>query len=304
MPTVDAMPPPRASAFSHLPRILLLGGTGDALAIARHLREADVYSVAGLGASPPDLPCLVREGGFGGAEGLARTLGDGEFGLVVDATHPYAARISTNAVAASGTCRIPYWRLERPPWAPTEGDRWIDVADWAQTLTALRPFRRPLWTVGREPLAHIRSAAPGQHWYVRCLPQTAARHANAVPPFPPGAAMSLLAARGPFTLASERTLIHTLGVDVIVSKNSGGDATDAKLQVAREFGLPVIMRRRPAPAWAARACESSEAHEGILDIAYSSAQHREVYHTVSLASCPIRLFHDAEAVLQALSTLT
>ena len=104
-------------------RILLLGGTGDALQIARQLGPVHVYSLAGLGKVPSDLACAVRVGGFGGAEGLARYLCDECIGLLVDATHPYAAQISANAFAASRAADVPCWALRRPAWQPSESLR-------------------------------------------------------------------------------------------------------------------------------------------------------------------------------------
>ena len=216
-------------------RILLLGGVADALWLARHLGPGDVYSLAGLGRIPEGLPCQVRVGGFGGSDGLAAYLRKEAVDLVVDATHPYAARISTNAVVAANAVGIPCWSLRRPGWERVEGDNWIDVDDWEGVISALEPFKRPLFTVGREPLAHLDAIPLHQHWTIRLLdPQPEAPRAR------------FIATRGPFHIEDERTLFETERFDVIVSKNSGGDATAAKLVVARERKLPVIMVRRPS----------------------------------------------------------
>ncbi|HZZ02947.1 cobalt-precorrin-6A reductase [Paraburkholderia sp.] len=215
-------------------RILLLGGTGDALRIARQLGPRHVYSLAGLGKVPDDLSCGVRVGGFGGSEGMARYIEDERIGLVIDATHPYAAQISANAAKASGAAHVPCWALRRAGWQPQAGDDWRTVDDWAELTAALASFKRPLFTLGREPLVHLDEIPPQQFWTVRCLD---AHETN------PRA--RILATRGPFTLEGERTLFSTEAFDVVVSKNSGGSATEAKLEVARERGLPVIMLRRP-----------------------------------------------------------
>ncbi|MFM0731236.1 cobalt-precorrin-6A reductase [Paraburkholderia sediminicola] len=215
-------------------RILLLGGTGDALRIARQLGPEHVYSLAGLGKVPDDLPCRVRVGGFGGREGMARYIEDERIGLVIDATHPYAAQISANAAKASGAARIPCWALRREEWQPQAGDDWRMVDDWAELAAALAAFKRPLFTLGREPLAHLDEIPPQQFWTVRCLDANES-----------GPRARILAARGPFTLEGERTLFNAEAFDVVVSKNSGGSATEAKLEVARERDLPVIMLRRP-----------------------------------------------------------
>ncbi|VBF01338.1 cobalt-precorrin-6x reductase [Burkholderia pseudomallei] len=216
-------------------RVLLLGGTGDALRTARALAPHDVYSLAGLGRVPDDLACGVRVGGFGGADGLARYLREHAVALVVDATHPFAARISANAAAACRAAGVPYWALRRAPWRPRPGDDWRGVADWAGVLAAIAPFARPLFPLGREPLAHLDEIAPHQHWLVRCLDA----HAG-------NARAHVLAARGPFSLEGERALFAAAAIDVVVSKNSGGAATEAKLDVARERRVPVVMVERPA----------------------------------------------------------
>lgn len=217
------------------PRILLLGGTGDALRIARGLSAGHVYSLAGLGRVPEGLQCEVRVGGFGGSAGLARYVDEQRIGLLVDATHPYAAQISANAAAASRAARVPYWALRRAPWQPGLGDDWHIVGDWAELVAALASFARPLLTLGREPLAHLDEIPAHQYWTIRCLE-----------PHPGNARARVVDARGPFTLDGERAFFATTGADVLASKNSGGKATEPKLEVARELGLPVVMLRRPA----------------------------------------------------------
>ncbi|MBH4178243.1 precorrin-6A/cobalt-precorrin-6A reductase, partial [Pseudomonas aeruginosa] len=150
-------------------RLLLLGGIGEALALARRLGPAHLYSLAGLGKVPGDLACRVRVGGYGGAEGLAAFIDEQGFDLLVDATHPYAARISQNAVRAARLAGVPCWALRRPGWQAGPGDDWREVADWRELIAALAPFRRPLFTLGREPLEYLGQVPPHQHWTVRCL---------------------------------------------------------------------------------------------------------------------------------------
>ena len=215
-------------------RVLLLGGTGDALRIAHGLPVGHVYSLAGLGKVPGDLRCEVRVGGFGGSAGLARYLSEAGIGLLVDATHPYAAQISANAAAASRAAQVPYWALRRAPWQPHSRDDWRIVGDWAQIVAELAPFARPLFTLGREPLAHLDEIPEHQYWTIRCLDA----HAG-------NARACVVDARGPFTVDGERAFFAAIGADVVVSKNSGGRATEAKLEVARELGLPVVMLERP-----------------------------------------------------------
>ena len=215
-------------------RVLLLGGTGDALAIARTLGSPHVYSLAGLGRVPADLACAVRVGGFGGAQGLARFLAEEEIALVFDATHPYAAQISANAARACEAAHVPYWALRRAPWQPQPGDDWRDAADWHGIVERIGAFRRPLFTLGREPLVHLGEIPAAQYWTIRCLEAHSGNERA-----------TIIDARGPFDLAGERALFDASRIDVVISKNSGGRATEAKLAVARERGLPVVMLARP-----------------------------------------------------------
>ncbi|AQH00952.1 cobalt-precorrin-6A reductase [Burkholderia sp. KK1] len=215
-------------------RVLLLGGTGDALAIARGLPAGHVYSLAGLGRVPADLACSVRVGGFGGIDGLVRYLRDERIALVVDATHPYAAQMSRHAHAACASAHVPLWAVRRPAWQPQAGDDWRDAPDWRGIVERIESYRRPLFTLGREPLAHLDEIPASQHWTIRCL-DAHPGHARA----------TIVDARGPFDLDGERALFDAAGVDVVISKNSGGRATEAKLAVARERGLAVVMLARP-----------------------------------------------------------
>ncbi|MFR0693280.1 cobalt-precorrin-6A reductase [Enterobacterales bacterium AE_CKDN230030158-1A_HGKHYDSX7] len=229
-------------------RVLLLGGIGEALAIARRLGPQHLYSLAGLGKVPDDLACEVRVGGYGGAEGLADYIRERGFDLLLDATHPYAAQISANAARAAQLADVPCWALRRPGWQANEGDDWREVADWQALIEALMAFRRPLFTLGREPLEHLDEIPTHQHWTVRCLQS-----------LPGNTRADVLGARGPFTLEGERELFTRLGTDVLVSKNSGSQATEPKLEVAREQGVPVLILARPALPDVDREFDSIEA---------------------------------------------
>jgi precorrin-6A/cobalt-precorrin-6A reductase len=215
-------------------RILVLGGTREALMIAHQLDEQHVYSLAGLGKVPTDLTCTVRVGGFGGAEGLANFLRNEHIDLLLDATHPYAAQISTNAAIATQHTQIPYWALRRPSWQPQAGDDWRDVSDWQNLIGALADFRRPFFTLGREPLAHLDEIPASQFWTIRCLDAE-----------PGNARANVIGARGPFQLDAERELFTENRFDVLISKNSGSVATEPKLQIARELNIPVLILQRP-----------------------------------------------------------
>ncbi|AIL63875.1 cobalt-precorrin-6A reductase [Pseudomonas alkylphenolica] len=215
-------------------RILLLGGVTEALTIARTLGPAHVYSLAGIGRVPSDLRCQVRVGGFGGAEGLAAYLLAENIDLLIDATHPYAAQISANAARAAQLTGIPCWALRRPAWQAQAGDDWREVADWAELIEALRPFRRPLFTLGREPLQHLDEIPEQQFWTLRALEAC-----------PGNERCEVIGARGPFHLEDERALFERRQIDVLISKNSGSGATEPKLEVARERGVPVLVLKRP-----------------------------------------------------------
>ncbi|MEO9357300.1 precorrin-6A/cobalt-precorrin-6A reductase, partial [Ectopseudomonas guguanensis] len=150
-------------------RLLLLGGTTEALRLARRLGPETVYSLAGLGRVPDDLACRVRVGGFGGAEGLAAFIVSEDIELLLDLTHPYAAQISHNAARAAEIAGVPCWALRRPGWQPGAGDDWREVDGWDELTRALAPFQRPFFTSGREPLVHLHEIPEHQHWTVRCL---------------------------------------------------------------------------------------------------------------------------------------
>jgi precorrin-6A/cobalt-precorrin-6A reductase len=216
-------------------RILLLGGVTEALAIARQLGPQHVYSLAGVGRVPQDLSCQVRVGGYGGAEGLADYLREARIDLLIDATHPYAAQISANAALAARSAGVTCWALRRPAWQAQPGDDWREVADWAALIEALAPFQRPLFTLGREPLQHLDEIPAHQFWTLRALETC-----------PGNACCEVIGARGPFCIDDERALFERRQIDVLVSKNSGSTATEPKLEVARERGVPVLVLKRPA----------------------------------------------------------
>lgn len=215
-------------------RILLLGGVTEALAIARTLAPQHIYSLAGVGRVPSDLRCRVRVGGYGGAAGLAQFIEEEGISLILDATHPYAAQISQNAAAAAKLAGIPCWALRRPAWQAGPNDDWREVADWAELIAALAPFKRPLFTLGREPLEHLHEIPEHQFWILRALDV-----------YPGNERCEVIGARGPFDLEGERALFERRSIDVLISKNSGSTATEPKLEVARERRVPVVVLQRP-----------------------------------------------------------
>jgi precorrin-6A/cobalt-precorrin-6A reductase len=220
-------------------RVLILGGTTEASALARALagdaRFTPTLSLAGRTRSPAAPPIPWRSGGFGGAEGLSAYLLQQSVGALIDATHPFAARMKANAAQAAVLADVPRLAILRPAWQAGEGDCWTQVADMPAAFAALGPIpRRVFLSIGRQELAAF---GPPHAYLVRSVdPPTV---------LPPDA--TAIAARGPFTRDGERALLLAHGIEVLVTKNAGGDATAAKLAAARDLSLPVVLVARPAP---------------------------------------------------------
>jgi precorrin-6A/cobalt-precorrin-6A reductase len=218
--------------------LLVLGGTAEARELAAELHAAGVAvttSLAGRVARPRLPAGDVRIGGFGGPAALATWLTEHGVAAVVDATHPFAERISASAVTACERAGVPLLRFERPGWTQRAGDRWHWVDDVGAAASAIPPGVRVLLTTGRQGLAAF--AHRDDAWFlIRCVdaPQ---------PPLPPH--HELLLARGPYTLQGELALVDTHRIDLVVTKDSGGAHTIAKLDAARDRDLPVIVVRRP-----------------------------------------------------------
>lgn len=194
-----------------------------------------VSSLAGRVARPRLPLGEVRIGGFGGPAALASWLAAERITAVVDATHPFAQRISASASAACHSAGVPLVRLERPGWSERPGDRWSWVEDLEQAAAAIPALgRRVLLTTGRQGLGAF---APVDAWFLlRCVDP---------PQAPLPRRHELLLDRGPYTLAGELALIDAHGIDLVVTKNSGGRLTEAKLDAARARGLAVIVVHRP-----------------------------------------------------------
>jgi precorrin-6A/cobalt-precorrin-6A reductase len=224
-----------------MPNILILGGTTEASALAAALAVRGVpatLSYAGRTAAPRAQPVAVRVGGFGGVEGLAAYLRTHRVTHLVDATHPFAAQMSAHAVTAAERTGVPLIALTRPGWVAGEGDRWTGVRDIPAAVAALvgRP-RHVMLALGR---MHVDAfAAQPQHRYLLRFVDP-----PAVPPPLPDHA--LVIDRGPFTVAGDRDLMTTRGIDLVVCKNAGGTGAASKLAAARSLGLPVLMIERPA----------------------------------------------------------
>jgi precorrin-6A/cobalt-precorrin-6A reductase len=239
------------------PTVLILGGTGEAREVAGRLAASGmpglrvVSSLAGR-VSRPALPAgEVRVGGFGGVAGLAEWIGGNACSVVVDATHPFAATMSAHAVAACASVPAPLLRVVRAPWAAGAGDTWHQVGSEAEAAALLPSVgRRAFVTTGRQGLGAY-AGVSGVSLLVRCVDPPSGT-------LPDGA--EVLLARGPYDAAAEAELMRARGIDVLVTKNSGGALTAGKLAAARQLGIPVVMVRRPAGAEeAVLSCASAQA---------------------------------------------
>jgi precorrin-6A/cobalt-precorrin-6A reductase len=218
-------------------RVLVLGGTGEGRRLAQRLVDDGVpvtSSLAGRVADPLLPPGDVRVGGFGGAAGLVAWLAQHPVAAVVDATHPFAAGMTANAAEAAAVTGVPLLRLQRPGWTASPGDDWRWVDSLEQAAAAVDGFAHVFVTTGRQGLAAFAGVT------AECLVRSVDPPS---PPLPPRTTVVL--ARGPFTVAEERALMTEHSVDVVVTKDSGGAMTAAKLTAARELGVPVVLVRRP-----------------------------------------------------------
>jgi precorrin-6A/cobalt-precorrin-6A reductase len=226
---------------SAMMRALLLGGTGDANALAEALARAQidaVYSYAGRTQIPLPHALPTRTGGFGGAAGLADYIRQERITHVIDATHPFAAEMSRHAVQACAVTNTPLIALERVPWARMPGDNWIDVADIDAAAGALPgTTARVFLAIGRQHIAPF--ATKPHHAYTLRFVDTP----EGTLPLPNA---EVIVSRGPFTLASDRELMASRRIDILVARNSGGNGARAKIDAARELGILVIMIARPA----------------------------------------------------------
>ncbi|MFI8850340.1 cobalt-precorrin-6A reductase [Streptomyces sp. 891-h] len=243
--------------------VLILGGTTEGRRLAE-LLYADpavrvTSSLAGRVASPRLPAGEVRIGGFGGVQGLTEWLRAHRVDVLIDATHPFAETISFHAAEAAASAHVPLLALRRPGWVPSAGDNW-HIADSLGEAARLLPRlgRRVFLTTGRLGLSTFAGPGSDDLWFL----------ARSVDPPEPGtptpARMELLLDRGPFTLEGERALLRGHRIDVLVTKDSGGEATAPKLAAAREAGLPVVVvRRPPVPAGVRVVTSPEEAAEAV-----------------------------------------
>ena len=222
-----------------VPHVLILGGTGEARALATALaNRADLRVTTSLAGatSEPRLPAGVcRVGGFGGVKGLAAWLRAEGVTLVIDASHPFAQGISGNARDAADRCHCGYLRLERPGWQAGPGDRWHRVTDLAAGLARLEALGvgRVFAALGARAVPQLGGAA--SHVVVRGIEPPAVLPVN----------VTWLGGRGPFTLAAELCLLQRERIEALVCRDSGGTGARAKLDAARRLALPVVLLERP-----------------------------------------------------------
>lgn len=223
------------------PHLLILGGTAEASALARRVAElglSAVFSYAGRVARPDAQPIPVRVGGFGGVAGLAGYIKAEGVTHLIDATHPFASGMSRNAVAAADATGVPLVALVRPAWMAGEGDCWHHADDINDALHHLDgAARRVFLAIGRTEVAGF-AARPQHHYLLRFVDAP-----EGPPPLP---RHEVLVARGPFDVETDRALLEAHRIELVVSKNSGGAGARAKLEAARQLGLPVLMIGRPA----------------------------------------------------------
>ncbi|MBR1087124.1 cobalt-precorrin-6A reductase [Bradyrhizobium manausense] len=220
-------------------RALILGGIADASSLAAEIARAGldaVYSYGGRTRTPADQPLPTRIGGFGGVDGLADYIRREGITHVIDATHPFAAEMSRNAIEACATTGTPLIALERAPWARAPGDIWIDVGDVGAAVAALpQAPARVFLAIGRQHIAPF--ATRPQHAYTLRFVDP--------PDSPLPFVAEVIVSRGPYTLDGELEMMRRRGIAWIVARNSGGDGARAKIDAARRLGLPVIMISRP-----------------------------------------------------------
>jgi precorrin-6A/cobalt-precorrin-6A reductase len=220
-------------------RLLILGGTSEASALAAALAtRADIWpilSLAGRTTNPKRAPIPTRIGGFGGVDGIIDYLARERIDAIVDATHPFAEQISANAARARG--ELPLLVFTRPPWRRQQGDAWTEVSSIDAAVHALGLSPQTVFlTHGRLQLAPF-ARAPWHRYLVRSIDRPAE--------FDALANARLILARGPFALEDETRLIADEGVNCLVTKNSGGEATYAKIEAARRLRIPVVITNRP-----------------------------------------------------------
>ncbi len=239
--------------------LLVLGGTAEARQLAKHLHHIGLdvtYSIAGL-VRAPDLENIVISGGFSQFGGLSNYVRDNKIFAILDVTHPYAVNISQQAIEAAKVNQIPCWRYTRPPWQPDEGDDWETFESWASLLPLLFNRQSVFFAAGQLEENLVNQL--GQLKFNQMVVRTAVKSGFVLPE-----QINWIKAIGPFDFESELALLKRYQTDALVCKNSGGDATVAKLAAARQLGIRVFMYKRPVISPADKNFESIEAFIGYV----------------------------------------
>lgn len=244
-------------------KILILGGTADARRITGSLMHAQMrgntalsltYSVAGL-VRQPQLDCPVISGGFRQFGGLTHYLRAQGYQGVIDATHPYAAVMTATAQQSCAELGLAYWRFSRAPWCAIAGDHWQELPSWSALISALQGYRRPFLTTGQlsQDLLEKVAVNSEQLLYRTAAPSRAQLPENC----------EWIKGIGPFQSDEEIEIMRQYSIDVVVSKNAGGEATYGKLEAARALGISVLMLARPPLAVSALASSQQWFFEDI-----------------------------------------
>jgi precorrin-6A/cobalt-precorrin-6A reductase len=242
--------------------VLILGGTTESRLLAERLQArgdlAVTLSLAGRTQAPMTQPAHTRIGGFGGVDGLVRYVIDAKVACLIDATHPFATQISKNARAAAQRTHTPMVALSRPAWERQPGDLWTEVADMESAIEVLgHVVRRVFVTSGRQGLAALLQASQ-HHYWIRTVDRVE-------PPLDLPRAQYIVDV-GPFSEESERAILVSNGIDVIVAKNSGGAATYPKIIAARALRLPIVLIRRKEAAASGAASDVETAFHQVLSV--------------------------------------
>ena len=237
--------------------LLLLAGTGEGRELARRLAAEGrpaVASLAGATRRPAPLALPTRVGGFGGEAGFVRFLEERRISAILDATHPFASRISHRTARVAAARGLPCLQLLRPPWRPGEGDNWVPISREEEAARLIPAGATVFLATGRQRLERFAGLSACR---VICR-----RIDRAEEPFP-FAGGEFLVGRPPFSVASEVALFRRLGVEWLVVRNSGGAGGAAKLTAARALGLPVAMLRRPLQPQVRRVASVDEAMDWV-----------------------------------------
>lgn len=223
-------------------KLLVLGGSQEARELTERVIQIPhlevIVSLAGRTCQPSIKGAKIVTGGFGGVNGLIAYLQREKIDFVVDATHPFATQISQQVKIATSRLNIPQVTLTRGDWSPTTGDNWYEVDNYQRAAEIIPELgkKRIFLTIGRQQLtefAHLSS-----FWFLMRMIETPTNPTK----LPPG---EILLQRGPFTVVEERSLLEKHQIELIVSKNSGGKSTVAKVIAARQLKLPIVMIKRP-----------------------------------------------------------